>query len=560
MMSNAADEEQSLNIKKWIKKSLKKNEDIIAIDSNYLDRVETIRKLKHHYREVENHGRKVLKNGLKYANNQMDLGLCFSSCADNLGGESTYTAAMHQAGIAFIGLASLQNEINEAVAKYLEVVHQSLVEQQIYQESKSQYLGYANRLKKDRTIKQEDAKNQAKHDHRDDLKERFEDELVFLEDHYKAVYMPTVKRTLRRHQTNFHTAQEMLKQTLTQFEPIKGDKKPKRNFTQIEPNEPVQLYGQEITNDLNTKVLNELISVIDKHGLDQEGIFRQAGSVQVVNKVKRMYDAGRMNQDRLEKMLNNKEINVHGVSTLFKSLLRESPTPLIPFNLYDEMIAVADQTREDKVIEQLKHVYNQLPEKNAQILKSIMSLLNRVIANGDRNRMNEQSLAIVISINILRSLEDNPIKAALSTVKVNKCVESLIRHSQAVMDSKSNIQNNSINKQNETVMESKPFVRTPKKLPPTPIPLVGPIPSKITIAEKKQIFEPSTSNNQQNNTAQYVLSSIVAQKNRGVGQGMVKPTVRRERSSSWTSSSPKEASKMAEQYLRKKLPVIDKGL
>lgn len=79
------------------------------------------------------------------------------------------------------------------------------------------------------------------------------------------------------------------------------------------------------------QLVEKLINYIEMHGLYTEGIYRKSGSA---NKIKELRqgldtDVGSVNLD---------DYNIHVIASVLKQWLRELPSPLMTFELYEEFL------------------------------------------------------------------------------------------------------------------------------------------------------------------------------------------------------------------------------
>jgi hypothetical protein len=196
-------------------------------------------------------------------------------------------------------------------------------EQHTYQNIKHQYLASMQKVKNSE-------KHEVKiHKNTDEqtmmLHDALDDELEFQEEFCQHVYLSAVQKMLLAHKENLTTASEMLHQNLKLFESIKPAH-PKRKYSLSDGTDHQQKVFGEPLNETTVKVIDDFISLLEKYDApNTEGIFRQAGDVIAINRAKQMYDSGRGSYEALDKMLQRKVINVHGIASLLKSLLRDLP-------------------------------------------------------------------------------------------------------------------------------------------------------------------------------------------------------------------------------------------
>lgn len=76
-------------------------------------------------------------------------------------------------------------------------------------------------------------------------------------------------------------------------------------------------------------VLDKCITFVEKHGLEEQGIFRLSGNFAEVQKLKILFDRGDNNVDF-------DQVSIHAITGLMKLLFREMSQPLLTFELYQD--------------------------------------------------------------------------------------------------------------------------------------------------------------------------------------------------------------------------------
>lgn len=111
-----------------------------------------------------------------------------------------------------------------------------------------------------------------------------------------------------------------------------------------------------------------------------------------------------------------------------KKFLRELPTPVIPFEFYDDFLNIASLTEPEKIIENLQSLILKLPFHNLCLLKEVMSLLDKVVKHSEINLMNASALSTVIGVNLLKPKDPNPLVLLKDVKNINKCCELMIQY------------------------------------------------------------------------------------------------------------------------------------
>ncbi|KAF9786030.1 RhoGAP-domain-containing protein [Thelephora terrestris] len=176
------------------------------------------------------------------------------------------------------------------------------------------------------------------------------------------------------------------------------------------------------------KIVRICIEEVDKRGLDAEGIYRVSGRVSSVNELRH----------RIEK--NEKAFSfyptddIYVVAALLKMYLRELPEPLLKFPLEDRIQHTIDFEKHFASDFQLVRAkIRRLPPIHRYTLKAVLSHLNRVASNRERNKMDTRNLAIVFGI---FGIDDDPKGGDLLSLQGHNdtFMEALIIHCHTIFD------------------------------------------------------------------------------------------------------------------------------
>ena len=136
-------------------------------------------------------------------------------------------------------------------------------------------------------------------------------------------------------------------------------------------------------------------------------------------------------------------------ASLLKQWLRETPTPLIPFMLYDTCIEIGRMTEDapaqdnnsspapkstnGTVRQKILQFVTLLPDLNTRVLAFIFQHVQRLLlpANSSVTKMTAYNMAVVLSPGLVRSRSDDPMVLLQDTKYATKFVEYLIAHSTA---------------------------------------------------------------------------------------------------------------------------------
>uniref|UniRef100_A0A8C2X2L1 Myosin IXA n=1 Tax=Cyclopterus lumpus TaxID=8103 RepID=A0A8C2X2L1_CYCLU len=176
-------------------------------------------------------------------------------------------------------------------------------------------------------------------------------------------------------------------------------------------------YGVELsrlTSEERTvpQLVEKLINYIEMHGLYTEGIYRKSGST---NKIKEL----RQGLDTDVSIVSLDDYNIHVIASVLKQWLRDLPSPLMTFELYEEFLrAMGELTVSLHPPPTLTHL---------STLERLIFHLVRIALQEETNRMSSNALAIVFAPCILRCPDTiDPLQSVQDISKTTACVELII--------------------------------------------------------------------------------------------------------------------------------------
>ncbi|XP_077375069.1 unconventional myosin-IXAa isoform X3 [Festucalex cinctus] len=184
-------------------------------------------------------------------------------------------------------------------------------------------------------------------------------------------------------------------------------------------------FGVEVsrlTNDERTVplVVEKLINYIEMHGLYTEGIYRKSGSTNKIRELKQGLDTD------VESM-NLDDYNIHVIASVFKQWLRDLPSPLMTFELYEEFIRAMGLQDRKEMIRGVYAIVDQLSRTHLNTLERLIFHLVRIALQEETNRMSANALAIVFAPCILRCPDTiDPLQSVQDISKTTACVELVI--------------------------------------------------------------------------------------------------------------------------------------
>ncbi|KAJ6444091.1 RhoGAP domain containing protein [Purpureocillium lavendulum] len=178
-------------------------------------------------------------------------------------------------------------------------------------------------------------------------------------------------------------------------------------------------------------VVYQCIQAVDLFGLGVEGIYRQSGSLNHINKLKGMFDADSSNPALDFRNPENFYHDVNSVTGLLKQFLRDLPDPLLTLEHHDAFIAAAK--KEDDILrrDSLHAIINALPDPNYATLRAMTLHLYRIMDNSHVNRMNSHNLAVIFGPTLMGSDPSTAIADAGWQIKV---IDTILQNTYQIFD------------------------------------------------------------------------------------------------------------------------------
>ncbi|GMT16742.1 hypothetical protein PFISCL1PPCAC_8039, partial [Pristionchus fissidentatus] len=170
-------------------------------------------------------------------------------------------------------------------------------------------------------------------------------------------------------------------------------------------------------------IIESTINEIQSRGMRVKGIYRTCGVKSKVEEICELFEKSRTNTP-----VDLSSIHPMSLASVVKLYLRKLPQPLLTYQLYEEWIAVADQSDESVQLASLTRLLSLLPPPNHATLKFLLLHLNRVTWFHESNLMCASNLSVVISPSL-----GWPSTLSVSTTidhihALNATVKLLIRH------------------------------------------------------------------------------------------------------------------------------------
>ncbi|XP_053672693.1 unconventional myosin-IXa-like [Anopheles nili] len=173
--------------------------------------------------------------------------------------------------------------------------------------------------------------------------------------------------------------------------------------------------------------INKLIMMIEMHGLYSEGIYRKSGVSSKIKDLKAKMDRAVTSADGGGGEMDFESYNVHVLTNVLKSFLREMPEPLLTFDRYDDFLRAADLSDGSDRVQTLLALVKKIPPAHHCLFERLIFHLALVAKLEQYNRMSASSLAIVFAPCVLRTNRYVPAQDSLNDIgRQTKCMETLI--------------------------------------------------------------------------------------------------------------------------------------
>ena len=169
--------------------------------------------------------------------------------------------------------------------------------------------------------------------------------------------------------------------------------------------------------------IDQLMTKIEMLGLYAEGIYRKSGVTSKIKELKLKMDGAVLSNTDVD----YESYNVHVLTSVLKSFLREMPEPLLTFDRYDDFLRAADLSDNTDRVQTLMSLIKKLPPAHHALLERIVFHLALVAQREQYNRMSASSLAIVFAPCVLRTSRFVVAQDSLNDIgRQTKCMETLI--------------------------------------------------------------------------------------------------------------------------------------
>ncbi|XP_012156415.1 active breakpoint cluster region-related protein isoform X2 [Ceratitis capitata] len=174
----------------------------------------------------------------------------------------------------------------------------------------------------------------------------------------------------------------------------------------VPTSKPGALFGAKMSQILKREkrdipfIISACIREVERRGMSEVGIYRVSGSASDLAKLKKSFET---NAYEAEQLL--KDVDIHSVTGILKSYLRELPEALFTDALYPkffETFSAFSNNNEAARINELLKVFEELPPANKASISHILDHLIRVHHQETDNKMSLHNLAMVFGPTLLR--------------------------------------------------------------------------------------------------------------------------------------------------------------
>ncbi|KAJ4899574.1 Rho GTPase activation protein (RhoGAP) with PH domain [Raphanus sativus] len=157
---------------------------------------------------------------------------------------------------------------------------------------------------------------------------------------------------------------------------------------------PVLLALEDV--DGTPSFLEKALRFVEDHGVNTEGILRQAADVDDVEHRIREYEQGKNEFAPTE--------DAHVIADCLKYFLRELPSSPVPASCCNALLEACRTIRGSRVNAMREAICESFPEPNRRLLQRILMMMQLVAANKNVNRMNTNAVAACMAPLLLRPL------------------------------------------------------------------------------------------------------------------------------------------------------------
>jgi hypothetical protein len=165
--------------------------------------------------------------------------------------------------------------------------------------------------------------------------------------------------------------------------------------------------------------IKPLFEFLLKHGPNYEGIFRISGQKDYIDQWIIKIDEGEL----LPLGHKNIEDLCHNVSSILKKYIRDLPTPILTWELYDDFLKTNFLSEEERPIV-LGQLLTKIPIEHTNLLFELLVVCAAVELKSSSNRMTPENLAVVFGLGILKHKDE--MKTTMDIAQIQKVFIALL--------------------------------------------------------------------------------------------------------------------------------------
>jgi len=191
-----------------------------------------------------------------------------------------------------------------------------------------------------------------------------------------------------------------------------------------------RVFGVELTElvkrdgHLPVFVDKAIAHLLKTDGVQAEGIFRVSAPKPMLDSLQETLDTGGD--------IDFASMSPHDACGLLKLFLREIPSPLCTFELYQDFLAVASEPSAEEPTSKLKKALAKLPKPNYDFLHKLLALCVRIEKYQEKNKMNFANLSVVLCPSLLYDPEPNPLTMVEDISKANSIMVLMLKQYVAI--------------------------------------------------------------------------------------------------------------------------------
>ncbi|XP_039958440.1 rho GTPase-activating protein 26 isoform X2 [Bactrocera tryoni] len=176
--------------------------------------------------------------------------------------------------------------------------------------------------------------------------------------------------------------------------------------------------------DMGFAFVRRCIDVLEKRGLEDEGIYRKSG---VGTKISKLLSMG-MDHKKADSVFNDEQyrdlMESNTIASALKTYLRNLNEPLMTYRYHSGFIEAAKQESLNQRVHEVHKLVHKLPPVNFEMLDLVIRHLTEVSRKFEKNKMSVFNLGVVFGPTLLRPQEETV--AAILDIKFNNIVINIL--------------------------------------------------------------------------------------------------------------------------------------